>query len=1205
MEFFSFELRYWLRGFMVYIFLGIVALLFGFATGSDNVQIGAALGNTYRNAPYIIMQFYISAGLLAALMVAAIYDSAASRDFATKFSDILFSKPISKWQYLVGRFSAATLIALIPSMGIPIGMIIAGWMPNLDAERWGPIRWDVHLMGILIFVVPNTLLVGSIVFAIAAWTRNTMYSFLGVLLLMVAYGISQSVITDLSNEYTAMLIDPLGGAPFAILTKYWTVDQRNQWGIPLGGTLLLNRVIWLTIAGLIFAFASWRFSFETGRVSGRKAWGRRALGRSQTADETDPVFEPIQPAIHDWPKAKPKPSWLAQWITCTRVDAIGVMRTPTFIIILLAAMINTSVALFTGATEGYGLSSFPVTYKMVDLIRGSLFGFLVPIITFFAGVVVWRDRDCRIQEILGATPVPSSVLVASRFVALLSVVMTILVVVITLGCCVQVFYGYKRLQLDVYALELIAIEALRFGFLLVLAMFAHTISPNKYVGYFAFIVLLILNAFLWSWLRIDTLLVRFGRLPSYVYSDMFGIAPYTMSIIGFALYWLAGAALVLWLCTIAMHRGIAKSLRTRLLEGIQSASASSKMFAMMAAGLMATFGGVLVYSTQILNTFVGSKEQELRRVSYETTYSPFENVPQPKVTRIAYEIDIFPETRNMRMSAKQTIQNKSEAPIEKLYVDVQPNYETTLNIPNATLELDDEKHAIRIYRLQPPLAPGESVEMNFVVESKTRGVENQVSKTELVQNGTFFNNAIAPHFGYDPNRRIMDPNTRKKYKLAPADSVPTLTRECGAACQSHYVGQDADWVDVETVISTSGDQIAVAPGSLLEKFTKDGRNYFKYKLDHPSLNFYSFISARYEVDRSKAGDVDVEVYYHPEHKWNVPRMSQAITSALDYCGREFGPYRHKQARIIEFPRVASFAQAFPGTMPYSESIGFIAKLDRPDDIDMVYYVVAHEMAHQWWAHQVVGARMQGATLLSETLAQYTALMIMRKEYGPDMMHKFLKYEMDAYLRSRGTERLKERPLLTVDPNQGYIHYRKGSLALYYLAEMIGEARINAALKDLIEAYAYKGPPYPTSYALVDRLKAQTPAELQYLIKDLFEDITIFANRTIDAKATKHTDGKYLVQIEVECSKFKADEKGTETESEMNDWIEIGAFAKPESGKRYGKLLHRERIQLTSGKHKLEFLVEEEPYQAGIDPRNLMIDRMPDDNLKKLTIGSES
>ncbi len=1193
MEFFKFELRYWLRGFMVYSFLGIVALLFGFATGSDNVQVGSAIGNTYRNAPYVIMQYYVAAGLLAALMVSAIYDSAASRDFATKFSDVLFSKPIGKWNYLIGRFIAATLIALIPSLGIAIGMIVAGSMPNIDIERWGPFRWDAHVFGMLLFALPNTLLVGSIVFAIAAWTRNTMYSFLGVLLLMVAYGVSQAVLSDINNDFLAMMIDPLGGTPYGILTKYWTVDQRNHWCLPFAGMLILNRVLWLAVALAVFAIASWRFSFETGRVRERRA---------TEALSVVPLARPTE--LGDWPKATPKTSWIAQLRSCTRLDIDAITRTPAFIVIVLAAMLNTSVALFMGATEGYGLSSFPVTYKMVDLIRGSLFGFLIPVITYFVGVVVWRDRDSKIQEIVGATPTPNSVFVVSRFLSLLTVIMIILVVTIMLSCSVQVFYGFSRLQPGVYAFELIVIEALRFGFFIVLAMLAHTFSPNKYVGYFAFIVLLILNAFVWQWMRIDSLLVRFGRLPTYVYSDMFGVAPYTSGLIAYAIYWLACAALVLWICSMALHRGVPKSMIARLSEGLRSNSRSSKVFAMVAGLAMLVQGTWLVYNTQFLNTFVGSVDQEQRRVRYEKDYSQFENVPQPKVTSVRYEIDIYPETRNMRMLGTQMIQNKSDVLIDTLYVNLAPTYKTILEIPHATLEMDDKKLAFQSYRLQPALGPGESLEMRFEVQSETRGIENQISNVELVQNGTFFNNSIAPHFGYDPDRRIMDPNIRKKFKLATADSVPTLTRDCGVACYSHYVGQDADWVEVETVMSTSGDQIAVAPGSLVEKWTKDGRNFFRYKLDHPSLNFYSFISARYEVERSKSGDVDVEVYYHPEHTWNVPRMSQAIKEALDYCGKEFGPYRHKQARIIEFPRVASFAQAFPGTMPYSESIGFIARMDKPDDIDMVYYVVAHEMAHQWWAHQVIGARMQGATLLSETLAQYTALMIMRKEYGPDMMHKFLKYEMDSYLRARGAERLKERPLISVDPTQGYIHYRKGSVALYYLAEMIGEQRINVALKDIIEVYAYKGPPYPTSHVLVDRLRKQTPDELQYLIKDLFEDITIFANRTLEAKATRRPDGTYLVQIEVECSKFKADDKGVETECDMDDWMEIGAFAKPEAGKRYGALLHRERVQLKSGKHQLEFTVASEPYQAGIDPRNFLIDRMPDDNLKRITIGSK-
>ena len=121
---------------------------------------------------------------------------------------------------------------------------------------------------------------------------------------------------------------------------------------------------------------------------------------------------------------------------------------------------------------------------------------------------------------------------------------------------------------------------------------------------------------------------------------------------------------------------------------------------------------------------------------------------------------------------------------------------------------------------------------------------------------------------------------------------------------------------------------------------------------------------------------------------------------------------------------------------------------------MVFYVVAHEMGHQWWGHQVVGANMQGATSLVETLAQYSALMTMEKEYGRDTMRKFLQYEMDNYLRARGAELLKERPLLRVEASQGYIHYRKGSVVMYYLREMIGEEAVNRALRKVLNKYGY-------------------------------------------------------------------------------------------------------------------------------------------------------
>jgi ABC-2 type transport system permease protein len=213
---------------------------------------------------------------------------------------------------------------------------------------------------------------------------------------------------------------------------------------------------------------------------------------------------------------------------------------------------------------------------------------------------------------------------------------------------------------------------------------------------------------------------------------------------------------------------------------------------------------------------------------------------------------------------------------------------------------------------------------------------------------------------------------------------------------------------------------------------------------------------------------------------------------------------------------------------------------------------------------VIGANLEGATLPSETLVQYSALMVIEKEYDRDTMRKFLECEMNNYLLSRVRELLKERPLLTMEANQGYIHSRKGSVVMYHLRELIGEEGVNRAARKVLQEYGYAPPPYPTSYALVDALRQETPPQSQYLIKDLFEDITLLSNRALSAKARKRSDGKYDVTIQLEARKFKADDQGNQHEVPVNVWIEIGALAAPQKGKKYGKVLHREREHMSTG-----------------------------------------
>ena len=326
-------------------------------------------------------------------------------------------------------------------------------------------------------------------------------------------------------------------------------------------------------------------------------------------------------------------------------------------------------------------------------------------------------------------------------------------------------------------------------------------------------------------------------------------------------------------------------------------------------------------------------------------------------------------------------------------------------------------------------------------------------------------------------------------------------------------------------------------------------------------------------------------------------MMKGMERSLEYYTNNFGPYYHKQCRIVEFPRYGSFAQSFPGTMPYSEGAGFITDLRNisNDNIDIVFNVVAHEMAHQYWAHQVCGANMQGSEMMSEGFAQYSALMVMEKEYGKDRIKKFLKYEMDDYLSNRSRESEGENPLIKTE-RQPYIHYNKASVVLYYFKEMVGEQRVNAALHRLIEKFAYKNPPYPTSINAVSEFRKITPDSLHYLIADLFENITLFSNRA-HSVTSKKTGTGYEVTIKTSSEKFRCDAVGKETPAALADYIDIGVFGESHTWAKPGKVLVYERLKITKKDNVFVFQTKEKPSVAGIDPNNYLIDRVPDDNLK--------
>ena len=590
------------------------------------------------------------------------------------------------------------------------------------------------------------------------------------------------------------------------------------------------------------------------------------------------------------------------------------------------------------------------------------------------------------------------------------------------------------------------------------------------------------------------------------------------------------------------------------------------------------------------------------QASYEKLYRQYRNLPHPKVTDVYADVDIFPAERKVAIKGRYILQNKTALPLDTLRLQISPelNVATSwLNLPAHTVTLEDKKFGFSIIKLTQALPPNAKLELLFSVNVHNPGFTNSGAPNSINLNGTFFNNAeFFPHFGYNNGVELLDRSERKKRGLGEPERMAKLEDEGARA--NHLFGAEADWINFDTTVSTSIDQIALAPGYLQKTWEQNGRRYFNYKMDRPMLPFFAYLSARWEVKKGAWKGLPIEIYYDKKHAYNVDRMVTGTQKSLDYFSREFTPYQHKQVRILEFPAYQTFAQAFANTIPFSEGIGFIADLRDKDDIDYVFYVTAHEMAHQWWGHQVIGAEVQGSTMLIESLAQYSALMVMEKEYGREKMRRFLRYELDRYLSGRGGEQIEEQPLYRVE-NQQYIHYRKGSLIFYRLRDEIGEEALNRALKRYLEDKGFQTTPYTTSKELLEYIRAEAPKDKQSLITDMFEKIVFYDNRVTAATAKKRADGQWDVTIKLHLAKMEADGKGKETARAYDEPIEIAIFARANGAKEKDeRVLFTEKRHIQGGDSSVTITVKEKPFEVGVDPYNKMIDRVSRDNRKEVS-----
>jgi aminopeptidase N/ABC-type transport system involved in multi-copper enzyme maturation permease subunit len=1183
----AFEFRYQLRQSAFWVIYAIFVLLsFGLIAASENISVGGG-GNTHVNSPFVLSLAHQIFNVFFMLAIAALVASAVARDTQTGYGPLIHATPIRKFDYLYGRFAGAFAVVALAFTSIGVGMLLGTAMPWVDSETLGAFRPGDYVYAYLVFGLPGLFFTSAVLFALATATRSMMATYIGVVGLLILYLIANGAIgTRPEWIRIAAWVEPFGSAAYGLVTRYWTPEERNTLNPALTGALLGNRLVW---SGVGLSFLAGAYLLFQPSPRGAKAKKQDRLRK--LADAQPPVARsgPLPAPRHDFGTA------MVQLVQRARFEMALIFRSPAYLVLIILAFAFAIANLALGG-EMFGTPTLPVTRNVIQILTG-VFGLISLVIAiYYSGELIWRDRDRKVHEIVDASAAPDWTFLIPKTLALVLVLASTLLMGIIAGVLVQTLKGYNDYQFGQYLAWYVWPGVVGFGHIAVLAIFVQALSPNKFVGWAVMVVYLISTIVLNN-LGFDDYLYTYGGGPGVPLSEMNGTGDFGRFAVVTNAYWSAFAVLLLVAVYTLWRRGTETRFKPRLRRAPRRLKGPAGMIAAGAAVAFVGLGGFTYVNTHVWNEYRSRDSQERRLADMEKALLPYENLAQPAVTDVKLVLDLYPHEPRLKTVGSYVVQNRTDRPIADLHLRWGQDLEVDrLEVEGARMAREWPRFDYRIYRFDRPLQPGERRTVRFETTRTQKGFRNGGNITEIVDNGTFINNSgFAPSVGMSRAGLLTDRSKRRKFGLPAELRMRDLDDPVGRT--RNYIG--ADWVNADITVTTDAGQTPIAPGYKVSDTTRDGRRTARFVTEAPILHFFSVQSADYEVLREAYKGVSLEVYHDPAHGRNAPRMIQALKSGLDYYQAAFGPYQFRQARIIEFPAYGSFAQAFANTMPYSESIGFIADLRNPDKIDYVTYITAHELGHQWWAHQIVGANVQGATTLSETLAQYSALMTMEKLYGPDKIRRFLKYELDNYLRSRGSERLGERPLVRVEAGQGYIHYQKGGLVLYLLRDQLGEAAVNGALRSLLDAHRFGGAPYPRSVDLIAALRANAPTDKQALISDLMERITLYDVTTQSVTATRRPDGKWDVAVTVEARKLYADARGAETEAPLNETFDVGLFqAEPGKGAfDRDDVMALERRTLRSGTQMFRFVTNERPRFGGVDPYNKWIDRNSDDNVR--------
>jgi len=1061
----NYELRHWLKSPMAY-FLVISITAFAFVTmlgtGGYFDEPGKHTGKVnYLNTAYALTSNSFLFAKLLLFLVAIFFGFSMYRDYQHNSHHILYSYPLHKFQYLTGKYLSACILISLAVTAVYAAIWAGECLLGSNNPKITDFQSSAYFTACFFYLLFTLLIIGSFVFIVVTLTCNIYAGLITVICFVLLQIILES--TLFNSPYLLAILDPFGQNAFYLTTKDWNLEIKNSATIPIGKYAVFNRIFWGIIAlGSLYAF-SIKFDFHHNKVIALGNWlnNKRKLSYQSLSVNVDQKVSYKFNII----------SKLKYVLHLCLYDVRYVVTSWLFILFsLFGVVVIFFLQLKVSNTGDFNL--LPLTRLFLGAPLG-IYTVIIVLSTFlFSGMIIERARTNKMHWLVDATPIKNWQLISSKIFTIMIMHIIQLMLFFITSVTIQLINGYHNIEIGLYFIQLFI---LTFPILIVWninCIFSHSLLPNSFVSMFL-LTCLWLGVQSLEQIGINTNLLKYNNMPFLEYSDFNG---YSSQLKGYFLlirYWIAVAILLIPGIAFIWKRGTTSSFSDRVGIVRQRVSPQLLVFLFVAVAHL-VFNAFSLYQAeqnQIANEL--SPEQMKKALEqHKKNWQQYDAILQPKISHIDLELDIFPKQHRFNASGKYVLINHSSIPIDTIFIRTGFDEMTEINWDGKAHEIQkDEIMKCSLYQLKESLSPGDSLSFSFTIDN----IDNTLlgKNSSVLRNGTFLKQDILPRLGYQfsEGKNIVNEHGYPVY---------------------HFYHRDAHEVTLKTKISTSKDQMAIAPGYLLSNKLKAGRNYFEYITTTPQKLNFSFHSGIYEVIKDSLRDVKIEVYCHKTHCSNTAGMIAGIKASLNY-NSFFSEYPYKHIRIIEFPHTEeSYAGTLAGNnIPTSELLFNINSKTMKSKIDMPYYVMAHELTHEWFGNQMKPAEAMGAKMLTESITEYITLCIYRNSLGEDMTNIFLKTQYERYRKGKTKAKKKESPLFQVEPHQDYIAYGKGAIAMNEISKSIGEKKMIEVLSLFLKKYGKNQEKYPTSPNFIALLKSQVSVSHHQVIDEWLMEVVDF------------------------------------------------------------------------------------------------------------------